>query len=146
MARPRLVKTIFWSIDVGLLLMVLLDLFPAGILQFKTVTERGLWFARSSSFIEGSAFQTLTCFASLEHCIYNRRCNSIGLIDHQPAKGFEKMQSLTVEQPRNNKELTASLLEINLYHALRSVLPVPFFAGLARTMMYVEYFCIEFLR
>jgi nitric oxide reductase subunit B len=61
MARPRLVKTFFWSIDVGLLLMVLLDLFPAGILQFKTVTERGLWFARSSSFIEGSAFQTLTC-------------------------------------------------------------------------------------
>ena len=55
-----LVRTIFWSLNVGLLLMVFLDLFPAGILQFKTVTERGLWFARSSSFTEGTAFQTLT--------------------------------------------------------------------------------------
>jgi nitric oxide reductase subunit B len=58
--KPRLVKTIFWSINAGLLLMVLLDLFPAGILQFKTVTEHGLWFARSNSFIESPGFQTLT--------------------------------------------------------------------------------------
>ena len=40
--------------------MVLLDLFPAGIYQFKTVTEQGLWYARSSSFIESNGFQTLT--------------------------------------------------------------------------------------
>ena len=40
--------------------MVLLDLFPAGIYQFKTVTDHGLWFARSSTFIDGTAFQTLT--------------------------------------------------------------------------------------
>ena len=58
--KPRLVKTIFWSINVGLLLMVLLDLFPAGIIQFKSVTEHGLWFARSNSFIESPGFQTLT--------------------------------------------------------------------------------------
>ncbi len=58
--KPRLIKTAFWSINVGLLLMVFLDLFPAGILQFKTVTEDGLWFARSSSFIDGTAFQTFT--------------------------------------------------------------------------------------
>ena len=58
--NPRLVKTAFWSINTGLLLMVFLDLFPAGILQFKTVTEQGLWYARSSSFIDGTAFQTFT--------------------------------------------------------------------------------------
>lgn len=58
--RPRVIKTVFWSINVGLLLMVLLDLFPAGIYQFKTVTEQGLWYARSSSFIESNGFQTLT--------------------------------------------------------------------------------------
>ncbi|MBI3720684.1 MAG: cbb3-type cytochrome c oxidase subunit I [Sphingobacteriales bacterium] len=58
--KPRLIKTVFWSINAGLLLMVLLDLFPAGIYQFKTVTENGLWYARSSSFIEGAGFQTLT--------------------------------------------------------------------------------------
>jgi nitric oxide reductase subunit B len=58
--KPRLIKTAFWSINAGLLLMVFLDLFPAGIWQFKTVTEQGLWFARSHTFIENNNFQTLT--------------------------------------------------------------------------------------
>jgi nitric oxide reductase subunit B len=58
--KPKIVKTAFWSINVGLTLMVFLDLFPAGIWQFKTVTENGLWFARSHSFIESGGFQTLT--------------------------------------------------------------------------------------
>lgn len=60
--NPQLIKTAFWSINIGLLLMVLLDLFPAGIYQFKTVTEKGLWYARSNAFIESTAFQTLTWF------------------------------------------------------------------------------------
>ncbi len=58
--KPRTIKTAFWSINIGLLLMVFLDLFPAGIWQFKTVTEHGLWYARSHSFIESTEFQTLT--------------------------------------------------------------------------------------
>lgn len=58
--QPRAIRTAFWSINIGLLLMIFLDLFPAGILQFKTVTERGLWFARSAAFIDGTAFQSFT--------------------------------------------------------------------------------------
>jgi nitric oxide reductase subunit B len=58
--RPKTVKTIFWSINVGLLLMVFLDLFPVGVWQFKAVTEKGLWFARSSEFTGSTGFLTLT--------------------------------------------------------------------------------------
>ena len=58
--RPKAIKTAFWSINIGLLLMVLLDLFPAGILQFKAVTDKGLWFARSAAFIDSEVFQELT--------------------------------------------------------------------------------------
>lgn len=58
--RPRIIRTAFWSVNIGLLLMVLLDLFPAGIYQFNTVIENGLWYARSTAFVEGPAFQTLT--------------------------------------------------------------------------------------
>jgi nitric oxide reductase subunit B len=58
--KPKVIRTAFWSINIGLLLMVILDLFPAGIYQFKSVTENGLWFARSSAFIESTGFQTLT--------------------------------------------------------------------------------------
>lgn len=56
----KLIRISFWSVNVGLLLMVLLDLFPAGILQFNAVVEKGLWFARSSVFIDSPAFQALT--------------------------------------------------------------------------------------
>ena len=40
--------------------MVVLDLFPAGILQFEAVVENGLWYGRSATFLESEAFQTLT--------------------------------------------------------------------------------------
>ena len=58
--RSDLVRLSFWSINLGLMLMVILDLFPAGILQFEAVVEHGLWYARSGEFIDGKPFQTLT--------------------------------------------------------------------------------------
>ncbi|MBS1559089.1 MAG: cbb3-type cytochrome c oxidase subunit I [Bacteroidetes bacterium] len=58
--NPKLITVAFWSINIGLLLMVLLDLFPAGLLQLNMVIKKGLWFARSSEFIDSQAFQTLT--------------------------------------------------------------------------------------
>ena len=58
--KAKALRVSFWSINIGLLLMVLLDLFPAGILQFQAVVEKGLWFARSAEFIDGHTFQTLT--------------------------------------------------------------------------------------
>ena len=54
------VRFSFWSINAGLMLMVVLDLFPAGAIQFKTVVDQGFWFARSNDFITGSSFETLT--------------------------------------------------------------------------------------
>ena len=56
----RLLRSTFWAINVGLLLMVLMDTFPAGVLQFRSVVENGYWVARSQEFILGSAFQVLT--------------------------------------------------------------------------------------
>lgn len=58
--KPRLLRRAFWSINIGLLLMVLLDLFPAGLWQLYNVMENGLWFGRSAAFIESHAFQALT--------------------------------------------------------------------------------------
>lgn len=58
--NQRIVRTAFWSINIGLFLMVALDLFPAGIWQLMTVAEHGLWYARSAAFIDSAPFQTLT--------------------------------------------------------------------------------------
>ena len=58
--QPAPLRCAFWSLNVGLMLMVVLDLFPAGILQLQACLERGLWYARSQAFVQGTAFQTLT--------------------------------------------------------------------------------------
>lgn len=58
--NARLVKLIFWAINLGLMLMVLLDLFPAGAIQFKAVVDQGLWYGRSDAFIHGDSFALLT--------------------------------------------------------------------------------------
>jgi nitric oxide reductase subunit B len=63
--NAKLLRRVFWSINVGLLLMVLLDLFPSGIYQFNAVVEKGLWFARSAEFIDSGPFQTMTWLRSI---------------------------------------------------------------------------------
>ena len=56
----KLIKFSFWGINAGLMLMVVLDLFPAGAIQFKAIVDNGLWYARSHEFIGGGIFETLT--------------------------------------------------------------------------------------
>ena len=58
--NKKVVNFSFWSINVGLMLMVVLDLFPAGSIQFKSVVEQGLWFGRSHEFIDYGIFNKLT--------------------------------------------------------------------------------------
>ncbi len=55
-----LLKTCFWSLNVGLMLMVVMDLFPVGVHQLIAVMNDGYAFARSEAYIQGSVFQTLT--------------------------------------------------------------------------------------
>ncbi len=58
--NAKMVKNLFWSINIGLILMVILDLFPAGAVQFKAVVERGLWYGRSATFMHESSFNIFT--------------------------------------------------------------------------------------
>lgn len=58
--NAKSIRVVFWSINAGLMLMVILDLFPAGVVQFKAVVEKGLWYGRSAEFIQGGTFETLT--------------------------------------------------------------------------------------
>ena len=58
--NKKIVNFSFWSINIGLMLMVLLDLFPAGSIQFKAVVEQGLWYGRSHDFVDYGIFNKLT--------------------------------------------------------------------------------------
>jgi nitric oxide reductase subunit B len=58
--NARLMRNAFWSLNIGLMLMVVLDLFPAGVLQLNAILENGLWAGRSHRFVDSPAFQGLT--------------------------------------------------------------------------------------
>ena len=51
--NDRLIGFSFWSINIGLMLMLVLSLLPMGILQSIASVEKGLWYARSAEFLKG---------------------------------------------------------------------------------------------
>lgn len=68
--NPRLLRIVFWSLNVGLMMMVLLDLFPVGIHQLMAVMDRGYAYARSQAYMQGAAFQTLTWLRGIGAAIF----------------------------------------------------------------------------
>ena len=47
----------FWSINIGLALMVLLSLLPVGLAQTWASVEHGMWYARSAEFLQTPALE-----------------------------------------------------------------------------------------
>lgn len=58
--NARLLRTTFWSMNVGLMLMVVMDLFPVGIHQLAVAMNEGYAYARSEAYITSAFFQNLT--------------------------------------------------------------------------------------
>ncbi len=57
--NEKYVRTGFWGLNIGLMLMVVLDMFPAGVLQLADVVNHGYWHARRLGFIDTGMFHTL---------------------------------------------------------------------------------------
>jgi nitric oxide reductase subunit B len=55
----RLMKTGFWWLNAGLVLMIATSLLPIGLFQFHASVSEGLWFARSEAFMQQPFMQTL---------------------------------------------------------------------------------------
>lgn len=55
----RLMKTAFWWLNAGLVLMIATSLLPIGIIQFHASVSEGLWYARSEAFMQQELLQTL---------------------------------------------------------------------------------------
>ena len=49
----------FWSLNIGLAMMVFLSLLPAGIYQAAASIERGLWYARSPEIVHSKVMESL---------------------------------------------------------------------------------------
>jgi len=50
--RDGLINFAFWSMNIGLLAMVLLSLLPVGLMQTWASVEHGYWYARSAEFLQ----------------------------------------------------------------------------------------------
>jgi nitric oxide reductase subunit B len=50
--KDGVIRFAFWSINIGLALMVLLSVLPVGLLQTSASIERGMWYARSAEFMQ----------------------------------------------------------------------------------------------
>ncbi len=50
--NEKLLKTSFWSLNIGLAGMALLTLLPLGILQLNAALKHGYWYARSAEFMQ----------------------------------------------------------------------------------------------
>jgi nitric oxide reductase subunit B len=57
--NDRLMKTGFWWLNGGLMLMIVTSLLPIGLLQFYASASQGLWYARSETFMQQDLLQTL---------------------------------------------------------------------------------------
>ncbi len=68
--NTRLLRFCFWCFNIGLMLMVILDLFPAGIIQLMAVIEKGLWYGRSHEFVTSGTFETLTWLRGIGSVVF----------------------------------------------------------------------------
>ena len=63
--NERLFSWSFWSINIGLLAMVVLSMLPIGIAQTIASIDVGMWYARSAEFMQQDYLQTLRWMRSI---------------------------------------------------------------------------------
>ncbi|MGB7784663.1 MAG: nitric-oxide reductase large subunit [Salinimicrobium sp.] len=73
--NEKLLKFSFWSINIGLLLMVVLSVLPIGLLQTVASVNEGMWYARSAEFMQQPGMDTLRWLRVIGDTIF-----AIGLV------------------------------------------------------------------
>ncbi|MDE2322284.1 MAG: cbb3-type cytochrome c oxidase subunit I, partial [candidate division NC10 bacterium] len=68
--NEKLIKSVFWCLQVGLVLMMMLDLFPVGLYQVATVFKQGLWAARAQAHVTDNVWITLTWMRTIGGAVF----------------------------------------------------------------------------
>ena len=66
----NLIKTGFWALNIGLVLMLATSLLPIGIYQAYASMTEGLWYARSEGFLQQDFLQTLRWIRTFADVIF----------------------------------------------------------------------------
>ncbi|MDF1562354.1 MAG: nitric-oxide reductase large subunit [Deltaproteobacteria bacterium] len=76
--NPAALRLAFWSLNGGLVLMVVLSLLPIGLLQAWASLEAGLWFARSAEFLQAEGMATLRWLRAVGDVVFTVGVVAIG--------------------------------------------------------------------
>ncbi|MDP4205531.1 MAG: nitric-oxide reductase large subunit [Bacteroidota bacterium] len=57
--KEKVIRFAFWSINIGLLLMVLISVLPMGLIQTVASVKHGIWYARSAEFMQDPTLQVI---------------------------------------------------------------------------------------
>ena len=76
--RTGSVAFAFWSINIGLALMVLISVLPVGLLQTWASVEHGMWYARSAEFMQQPVMNTLRWLRVIGDTIFAVGAFSLG--------------------------------------------------------------------
>ena len=66
----KLISFTFWSLNIGLLLMVLLSLLPVGLMQTVASVKEGMWYARSAEFMQEPLVNTFKWLRTIGDTIF----------------------------------------------------------------------------
>jgi nitric oxide reductase subunit B len=73
--NPKLIKWVFWTLNIGVALMMFMSLFPAGLYQLYTMFDAGFWLARSHEIVTGPTFTMFVWLRSVGSIVF-----SIGVV------------------------------------------------------------------
>lgn len=108
--QEKIMKISFWSLNIGLLTMVLLSLLPVGLLQTHASITTGMWFARSADFLQTELMTWLKWFRVPGDVLFAVGIFGIaGLIIF--ARGIERPLRKNISETENLKEKSRKLEE-----------------------------------
>lgn len=65
-----LMKTGFWTLNLGLVIMIAISLLPIGLFQFYASVTEGMWYARSEGFLQQDFLQTLRWLRTIGDLVF----------------------------------------------------------------------------
>ena len=91
-----MLKPMFWALNIGLAVMVLISLVPAGLYQAWASITQGMWFARSAEVIHSKFMKTLVWMRVPGDVVFAFGCLFLALFALRLLTHGKRQQSLLV--------------------------------------------------
>jgi nitric oxide reductase subunit B len=106
--KTGLLSFSFWSINIGLALMVLISLLPVGLMQTWASVEHGLWYARSAEFLQTETMDLLRWLRVVGDTIFAVGIVGLGLFVVGLKTGWSLQATEDLPSGERSPALTAS--------------------------------------